>query len=102
MERFGFLADFIICELDLPYSFEEIDFLIRRAQQNIKHEKDHSKNNQRGPKPIFALLVNWRTAEEIRNWIIALNSIRRINVFVDQMYSKRVDTTKKWHIKVLS
>ena len=29
------LADFITCELDLPYSFEEIDFQIRGAHQAL-------------------------------------------------------------------
>ena len=52
------LADFIVCELDLPYSFEEIDFQISRAYRNIEHGKDHPNKNQRGPKPIFAQFVN--------------------------------------------
>ena len=37
------LADFITCELDLPYSFEKIDFQISRAHRSTEQDKDHSK-----------------------------------------------------------
>ena len=38
---FRFLADFITCELDLPYSFEEIDFQISRAHRTTEHDNDY-------------------------------------------------------------
>ena len=84
------LADFITCELDLPYSFKEIDFQISRVHQSTEQDKDHPNKNQRGPKPIFAQFVNWHIAEEIRNRIIELNAKRRKNVFVSQMHSKEL------------
>ena len=40
------LAEFITCEIDLPYSFEEIDFQISRAHQSTEHDKDHPNKNQ--------------------------------------------------------
>ena len=57
------LADFITCEQDLTYSFEEIDFQISRANRSTEQDKDHPNKNQQGPKPIFAQFVNWRIAE---------------------------------------
>ena len=36
------LADFITFELDLPYSFEEIDLQISRAHRSTEHDKDYS------------------------------------------------------------
>ena len=64
------LADFITCELGLPYSFEEIDFQISRAHRSTEQDKDHSNKNQQSPNPIFFQFVNWCIAEEIRNCII--------------------------------
>ena len=93
------LADFITCELDLPYSFEKIDFQISRAHRSTEQDKDHSNKNQRSPKPIFAQFVNWRIAEEIRNRIIELNAKRRINVFVSQMYSKELTLQRNGALK---
>ena len=46
------LADFI--NLDLPYSFEEIDFQIIRAHRSTEQDKGQPNKNQRSPKPIFA------------------------------------------------
>ena len=48
------LADFIIYELDLAYSFEEVEFQISRARRSTKHNKDHPNKNQHGPNPAFA------------------------------------------------
>ena len=93
------LADFIACELDLPYSFEEIDFQISRAHRSTEQDKDHSNKNQRSPKPTFAQFVNWRIAKEIRNRIIELNTKRRINVFVRQVYSKQLTLQRNGALK---
>ena len=93
------LADFITCEQDLTYSFEEIDFQISRAHRSTEQDKDHSNKNHRVPKPIFAQFVNWRIAEEIRNRIIELNSKRRTNVFVSQMYSKELTLRRNEALK---
>ena len=38
------LADFITCDLDLPYSIEEINFQISRAHRSTERDKDHSNN----------------------------------------------------------
>ena len=48
------LADFIQGNLNLVYSYNEID-----------RQKNGKKNNGEGLKPIIAKLVNWRFAEEI-------------------------------------
>ena len=93
------LADFITCELDLPHSFEEIDFEISRAHRSAEQDKDHQNKNQRCPKPIFAQFVNWRIAKEIRNRIIELNGKRHINVFVSQMYSKELTLRRNGTLK---
>ena len=93
------LADFITCELDLPYSFEKINFQISRAHRSTEQDKDHSNKNQRSPKPIFAQFVNWCIAEEIRNRIIELNTKRRINVFVSQVYSKQLTLQRNGVLK---
>ena len=92
------LSDFITCELDLPYSIEEINFQIIRAHQSTEKDKDHS-NNQRRPKPIFSQFVNWRITKEIRNRIIELNAKRRINVFASQMYSKELTLQRNGALK---
>ena len=57
------------------------------------------KKNQRSPKPIFAQFVNWRIAEEIRNRIIELNTKRRTNVFVSQVYSKQLTLRRNGALK---
>ena len=93
------LDDFITCELNLPYSFDEINFQISRAHQSTEQDEDHSNKNQRSPKPIFAQFVNWRIAEEIRNHIIELNAKRRINVFVSQVYSKQLTLQRNGALK---
>ena len=41
-------GDFITCELDLSYSFEEVDFQISQAHQNNEHNKDPPNKNQQG------------------------------------------------------
>ena len=87
------LADFITCELDLPYSFEKINFQISRAHRSTEQDKDHSNKNQRSPKPIFAQFV------KIRNCIIELNTKRRINVFVSQVYSKQLTLQRNGVLK---
>ena len=93
------LADFITCELDLPYFFEEIDFQINRAHRSTEQDKDHQNKNERGPKPIFAQFVNWRIAKEIRNRIMELNAKRHINVFVSQMYSNELTLRRNGALK---
>ena len=34
--------------------------------------------------------MNWRVAEEVRNKVIHLNSLRKVNVVVSQMFSKEL------------
>ena len=94
-----FLANFITCELDLPYSFEEIDFQISWAHRSTKHDRDHRNKTKWGPQPIFAQFVNCCIAKKKKkkkkNQIIELNSKRPMNDFVSQMYSKEL--TLRWN-----
>ena len=41
------LADFITCEMDLPHSFEEINFKISRTHRSTQQDKDRPTKNQR-------------------------------------------------------
>ena len=98
-----FLANFITCELDLPYSFEEIDFQISWAHRSTKHDRDHRNKTKWGPQPIFAQFVNCCIAKKKKekpdNWIKLKTSHEW---FCQPNVLKRVDTTMKWWIKVLS
>ena len=78
------LRDFIVENLNLPYTSEEIDNQISRAHRSKRDDN----NDRNGPRPIFAQFCNWRYAEEIKNKIIYLTSRKMLKVYVDNMYSK--------------
>ena len=63
------LTKFIHSKLDLPYDKEFIDGQISRAHrggaENFRNEEE-KENQWKGPKPIFAQIVNWQLAEEIK------------------------------------
>ena len=75
------------------------DFQISRANWSTEHDKEHPNKVPRGPKPIFAQLVNCCIVEEIRNQIVELNSKCRLSVFVSQMYSKELTLQRNGALK---
>ena len=65
------LSHFIISELNIPYSYDDIDLLISRAHRGAEDQKDleeYQTKNDKSPRPIFAQLTNWRVVEEIRDY----------------------------------
>ena len=75
----------------MPYSYDDIDLLISRAQRGVENQEDleeHQRKNHKGSRPIFAQFANWRVAEEIRNKIVMLNAKKQTKVVVNQMYTK--------------
>ena len=85
------LSHFIISELNMPYSYDNIDLLIIRARRGAENEEDleeHQIKNYKGPRPIFAQFTNWRVTEEIRNKIVMFNAKKQTKVVVNQMFSK--------------
>ena len=68
------LAEFLTSEVNLPYTYDEIDMQISRAHQGSERDVTQNNNRVRGPKPIFAQLVNWRVAQEVHNKVIYLNA----------------------------
>ena len=64
------LSHFIISELSMPYSYDDIELLISRAQRGAENQEDleeYQTKNDKGPRPIFAQFTNWRVVEEIRD-----------------------------------
>ena len=43
--------------------------------------------------------MNWRVAEEVRNKVIHLNSLRKVNVVVSQMFSKELTEQRNGALK---
>lgn len=84
------LGNYIVDELGLGYAYEEMDYHISRAHRGGANQEDTNQEayHSKGPKPIYAQFVNWRTAEEIRNKIITLNSRKQTRVVCNQMFSK--------------
>ena len=65
------LSHFIISELNIPYSYDDIDLLISRTHRGAEDQKDleeYQTKNDKSPRPIFAQLTNWRVVEEIRDY----------------------------------
>ena len=85
------LSHFIVSELNMLYSYDDIDLLISRAHKGAENQEDleeHQRKNHKSPRPIFAQFTNWRVAEEIRKKIVMLNAKKQAKVEVNQMYSK--------------
>ena len=83
------LAGFITENLNLPYSFDQMDMQISRAHRTNDTESSRRKNKSE-PRPIIAQFINWRVAEEVRQKIIHLNSRNQLRVIVNQMFSKEL------------
>ena len=81
------LAGFITENLNLPYSFDQMDMQISRAHRTNDTESSRRKNKSE-PRPIIAQFINWRVAEEVRQKIIHLSSRNHLKVIVNQMFSK--------------
>ena len=80
-------------KIRLPYDKEFIDGQISRAHQGGAESfrnKEESENQWKGPKPIFAQIIYWWLAEEIKTEIIKLHAQKRTKVTVNQMYSKQL------------
>ena len=82
-------AVFITENLNLPYSFDQMDMQISRGHRT--NDTDSSRrNNKLEPRRTIAQFVNWRVAEEVRQKIIHLNSRNQLKVIVNQMFSKEL------------
>ena len=99
------LTKSIHSKLDLAYDKEFIDRQISRAHrggaEHFRNEEENE-NQWKGPKPIFAQIVNWQLAEEIKTEIIKLHAQKRKKVTVSQMHSKQLaarrnDALKRRH-----
>ena len=83
------LAGFTAENLNLPYSFDQMDMQISRAHRT--NDTDSSRwNSKSQPRPIIAQFVNWRVAEEVLQNILLLNSRNQLKVIVNQMFSKEL------------
>ena len=85
------LSHFIISELNMPYSYDDIDLLISWAHRGAENEEDleeHQRKNHEGPRPIFVQFTNRRVAEKIRNKVVMLNAKKQTKVVGNQMFSK--------------
>ena len=98
------LLHFIISDLNMPYSYDDIDLLISWAHWGAENQEDlekHQIKNHKDPRPIFAQFTNWRVAEEIRSKIVMLNAKKQTKVVVNQMFSevltiRRNNALKRW------
>ena len=85
------LSRFIISELNMPYSYDDIDLLVSRAHRGAENQEDleeHQRKNHKVSRPIFAQFTNWRVAEEIRNKIVMLNAKKQTKVVVNRRRQK--------------
>ena len=83
------LGGFITENLNLPYSFDQMDMQISRAHRANDTDSSRSKNKSE-PRPIIAQFISWRVVEEVRQKIIHLNSRNQLRVIVNQMFSKEL------------
>ena len=83
------LAGFITENLNLPYSFDQLDMQISRAHRTSDNNSSR-RNNKSEPRPIIAQFVNWRVAKEVWQKIIHLHSRNHLKVIVNQMFSKEL------------
>ena len=83
------LAGFRTENLNLLYSFDQMDMQISRAHRTNAIDSSRRKNKSE-PRHITAQFINWRDAEEVRQKIIHLNSRNQLRVIVDQMFSKEL------------
>ena len=58
------LAGFITENLNLPYSFDQMDMQISRARRTNDTDSSRTKNKSE-PRPIIAQFINWRVVEEV-------------------------------------
>ena len=89
----GLLGSYIYSKLNLPYDQDTIDSQISRAHQGSEEKSRNvveSSNPRQGPKPVFAQFVNWCFTEEVKAGIIKVNTQKRTNVTVNNMYSKEL------------
>ena len=84
------LTNFTVEDLKLSYRYDEIDNQISRAHRGSSEDSNDNQTNHQGHRAIYAQFVNWRTAEEIRNRVIELNSKKQTPVIVNQMFSKEL------------
>ena len=82
------LCNYIVEELDLGYTYAEINEHISRAHRGNNQEENNENTQKKGPKPIYAQFINWRAAEEIRSKIITMNSRKQTKVICNQMFPK--------------
>ena len=78
---------FISTELDINYTYEEIDIFISMVH---KDNQGCAKCEHKGPRPLFVQFANWRFAGEVRSRIISLTSRRVLIVYVNRMFSKEL------------
>lgn len=93
------LTNFIVEDLKLSYRYDEIDNQISRAHRGSSEDSNDNQTDHQGYRAIYAQFVNWRTAEEIRNRVIELNSKKQTPVIVNQMFSKELTKRRNQALK---
>ena len=93
------LTNFIVEDLKLSYRYDEIDNQISRAHCGSSEDSHDNQTDHQGHRAIYAQFVNWRTAEEIRNRVIELNSKKQTPVIVNQMFSKELTKRRNQALK---
>ena len=93
------LTNFIVEDLKLSYRYDEIDNQISRAHRGSSEDSNDNQTNRQGHRAIYAQFVNWRTAEEIQNRVIELNSKKQTPVIVNQMFSKELTKRRNQALK---
>ena len=89
----------IVEDLKLSYRYDEIDNQITRAHRGSSEDSNDNQTDRQGHRAIYAQFVNWRTAEEIRNRVIELNSKKQTPVIVNQMLSKELTKRRNQALK---
>ena len=92
------LSHFIISELNMAYSYDDIDLLISRAHRGAENQEDleeHQRKNHKGPRPIFVQFTNWRVAEEITKKIMMLNAKKQKTDVFKRPYHPKKKCPKK-------
>ena len=77
-------------EGQLKAALIELEDLRNRAHRGSSEDSNDNQTDHQGHRAIYAQFVNWRTAEEIRNRVIELNSKKQTPVIVNQMFSKEL------------
>ena len=92
------LAGFISENLNLPYSFDQMDMKISRTCRTID-DNSGRRSNTSEPRFMIAQFVNWRVAEEVSLKIIHFHLRNQLKVIINQMFSR--ERTKRRNIALI-